>query len=225
MGVVYPAASVTAEARAFPTQETAQELHRRLLEGDAVAPSDVASGYLEPLAQWLKRLYPGVDESQCDTAAEDAILAYIKRPHSYDAGRAPLDRYLCMAARRDLQNLRKAEFRHQARQADWGAVELSGSMRKYLIDDRSDPAHIAELQEMVHDIIRKRPRLTPAATHGLSHGEVEALALVECGERRTELYAVVLGLTGLPLDEQRAQVKRVKDRLKVRLRRAGAADA
>jgi RNA polymerase sigma-70 factor (ECF subfamily) len=157
----------------------------------------------------------------CETAAEDAILSLIKRPEAYDTSRAPLDTYLRMAAKRDLQNLQHAEWRHTSRQADWGAVELSAAARNYLADEDSDPARIVALQAMVEEMVRKRPRLPQPVLAGLSPGEVKALALVECGERRTSLYAVALGLTHLPPAAQRAEVKRVKDRLKARLRRSG----
>jgi hypothetical protein len=206
---------------AFPSQDEASELHRRLLGRDPVAPSDVAAAYLEPLARWLARCHPQVDRSDCDTAAEDAILSLLKHPESYDRGGMLLEAYLRMAARRDLQNARRSEGRHAIRRADWGAVELSPFVGKYLMDADADPARIVELREMIEEIVRKRPRMPAAVLAGLPPGEMQALGLVECGERRTGLYAVALDITHLPLEQQRAEVKRVKDRLKARLKRAG----
>jgi hypothetical protein len=214
----------TEEVFAFPSQDEALVLYGALLEGDPVAPSDVAMAYLAPLARWLARLNPRADSSACDTAAEDAILSLLKRPQSYDPARMPLEAYLRMAAKRDLQNARHAAGQQASRQADWGAVELSPTVRKYLVDVDADPARIVELREMVEEIVRKRPRLPADALAGLTPGETQALGLVECGERRTELYAVALGLTHLPLAQQRAEVKRVKDRLKLRLKRSGVSD-
>lgn len=206
---------------AFPAQDEALALLEELAKGDPVAPSDLAAAYLEPLARWLARTNPQAESSECDTAAEDAILWLIKHPASYDPGGMPLEAYLRMAAKRDLQNVKRAEGRHASRRAEWGAVELSRSMGKHVMDVDADPARILELQEMVEEIVRKRPRMPAVALAGLTPGEVQALGLVECGERRTELYAVALGISHLPLEQQQVEVKRVKDRLKVRLKRAG----
>lgn len=215
---------MTDEIVAFPSQEMGLELYDRLLAGDPLAPSDLASAYLEPLARWVVRMNPQSDASDCDTAAEDAILSLLKHPESYDPGRMPLETYLHMAAKRDLQNARRSENRHARRRADWGAVELSRAVGKYMVDVEADPARILELQDMVSDIIRKRPRLPAAALAGLTAPEIRALGLVQCGERRTELFAAALDITHLPPERQRAEVKRVKDRLKLRLKRLGAAD-
>jgi DNA-directed RNA polymerase specialized sigma24 family protein len=212
---------MTDVAGVFPSQNEALRILQGLAEGDPLAPSDVAAAYLEPLARWLARTNPQVDASECDTAAEDAILWLIKHPASYDPAGMSLEAYLRMAARRDLQNVRRAEGRHASRRADWGAVELSRAVGKHTIDVDADPARIVELQEMVEEIVRKRPRLPAVMLAGLSPGEVQALALVECGERRTELYASALGISHLPPEQQQAEVKRVKDRLKARLKRVG----
>lgn len=219
-----PGDVVTDEIVAFPSQDEALLLYERLQRADPLAPSDVASAYLEPLARWVARMNPRSDPSDCDTAAEDAILSLLKHPESYDPGRMPLETYLHMAAKRDLQNARRSESRHAARRADWGTVELSRAVGKYMMDAEADPARILELQDMVSDIIRKRPRLPAAALAGLTAAEVRALGLVQCGERRTELFAVALEITHLPPERQQAEVKRVKDRLKLRLKRLGAAD-
>lgn len=212
---------MTDQVVAFPAQDAAMALLRQLVAGDPLAPGDIATAYLEPLARWLERTNPQVESSECETAAEDAILWLLKHPESYVPTGMSLEAYLRMAAKRDLQNARRAEGRHANRRADWGAVELSRSAGKSLMDIESDPARIVELQEMVDEIVRKRPRLPKSALAGLSPGEVQALGLVECGERRTALYAVALGIVHLPPAEQQAEVKRVKDRLKVRLKRAG----
>jgi RNA polymerase sigma-70 factor (ECF subfamily) len=215
---------MTQEVFAFPSQDEALALLEQLLERDPVAPSDVAMAYLEPLARWLARLNPRLDPSECYTAAEDAIVSLLTHPESYNSAGMPLEAYLRMAAKRDLQNARRSEGRHAGRRADWGAVELSASMGKHLMDVDSDPARILELQEMIEEIVRKRPRIPAAALAGLTPGEVQALSLVECGERRTEMYAVALGITHLPPEQQRVEVKRVKDRMKVRLKRAGVSN-
>ena len=41
------------------------------------------------------------------------------------------------------------------------------------------------------------------------------------GERRTSVFAAVLGLEHLPIEVQRQRVKQVKDRLRLRIKRYG----
>jgi DNA-directed RNA polymerase specialized sigma24 family protein len=126
-----------------------------------------------------------------------------------------------MSASGDLKNLLRSERRHSQRRADLDAVELSPDTRKYLWDVEADPARIAERrEESMANQMELAPRLE-AASDGLSAGEARALELLRQGERKTEPYAAALGLTHLAVAEQRQQVKRVKDKLKKRLERAG----
>lgn len=203
----------------LPSHEAALVLHQRLLDHDPVASSDLAVAYFNWLATWLARANPGAEPHQCDTAAEDAILDLIKRPAAYNPAKRSLEAYLRMAASRDLQNLQSRERRHSRRRADLEAVELSPATGKYLWDVEADPARIVERREedMANET-KLAPRLE-AARDGLSPGEARALELLRQGERNTGPYAVALGITHLPLAEQRQQVKRVKDKLKKRLER------
>lgn len=212
---------VLSESSALPSPEAARALHQRLLDGDPVASSDLAVAYLDWLAAWLARTNPRDERHLCDTAAEDAILGLSKRPAAYDPERLGLEAYLRMAATRDLQNLRSRERRHSRHRADLDAVELSPDAGKYLWDEAGDPARIVERREeaMANETVLA-PRLA-AAREGLSEAEAWALELLRQGERKTAPYAAALGITHLPLAEQRQQVKRVKDKLKKRLERAG----
>jgi DNA-directed RNA polymerase specialized sigma24 family protein len=208
------------EAVDFPSQEEALALHARLLDaGDPVAPSDLAVAYLEPLARSLRRTDPRADEDDRATAAEDALLDLIRRPDIYDSGRMSLEAFLRMAARRDLQNLQRKARRHADRRADWGDVELSPAQREHIADHDADPAAIVEMNETIETLARHRLALPPPVTDGLTEGEMAALQLIAEGERRTDAYAGVLGLQHLPPDERRAAVKRIKDKLKVRVKR------
>jgi RNA polymerase sigma-70 factor (ECF subfamily) len=203
------------------SQDDACALHCRLLAGDPVAPSDLAMAYLEHLAGWLVRRHPGIEDSSCWEAAEEAIIALSKQPEAYQPERGTLDNYLRMSASGDLKNLLRAERRHRERRADWGAVELSPAQGKYLQDQGSDPARIVELQEMVMERLADRARVTQAMAEGLTPEEARVLALMQEKERKTAVYAAALGIAHLPLQEQRVAVKRVKDRLTKRIERSG----
>jgi plasmid stabilization system protein ParE len=129
------------------SRDEALALHQRLVEGDPVAPSDLAVAYLDRLADWLLAHNRPVAEDLCDTAAEDAILALIKNPGAYKPERQALEVYLRIAASADLKNLLRAEWRHSRRRASLEAVELSPAAGKYLWDTKTDPAEVVERRE------------------------------------------------------------------------------
>lgn len=201
-----------------------RELHARLLADDPTAPADLALAYLDRLADWLIDHNPRVDPDDCATAAGDAILAVIKNPASYQSERQALEPYLRLSAVGDLKNMLRAERRHSRRRADLAAVELSSLAGKYLQDVEADPARIVERREeaaLAASAIRPIP---PAVRDRLTPQEAEVLELLRQTERRTAAYAAILGLTDRPPAEQQREVKRVKDRLKKRLERAGGKD-
>lgn len=196
-----------------PSSDEARSIHARLVDGDPTAPADLAIAYLDPLTVWLQAHNPRLsDPHLCATAAEDALLALIKNPLSYNPDRQTLEVYLRMSARGDLLNLLDREQRHQNRQASWEAVELSPDRRKYLQDSTSDP----ELQV----ISTEEANRTVTIPRGLTPPEERVLSLMLDGERKTVAYVDAMGIGHLPLDDQRREVKRVKDRLKKRIARA-----
>jgi len=213
---------VTSDPTSLPSSADEHRLHQRLLAGDPVAPSDLAVAYLGYLGRYLGERNPAIDDEFCQTAAEDTIMALSKRPQSYDPARASLVAYLRLSAQGDLRNLLARERRHRSRQANLEAVELSGVAGKEVGDDTYDPAVLLEARESVSEVVRRRQAVPAGALQGLTPGEITALQLMAEGERRTPAFAEALGITALPLTEQRHEVKRVKDRLQKRLERGRA---
>jgi len=207
---------VTSDPTSLPSTADEHALHQRLLAADPVAPSDLAVAYLEYLGRYLRERNPAIDDQ---TAAEDAIMALSKRPQSYDPARATLVAYLRLSAQGDLRNLLARERRHRSHQANLEAVELSGVAGKELGDGTYDPAVLVEARESVSEVVRQRLAIPAGVLQGLTPGEITVLQLMAEGERRTPAYAEALGITDLPLAEQRHEVKRVKDRLQKRLER------
>ncbi|HET8628271.1 MAG TPA: sigma factor [Thermomicrobiales bacterium] len=202
----------------LPSPEEGRALHARLLAGDPVAPAELAEAYLDHLAGWLQARNRGVrDPHLHDEAAEDALLALIKDPGSYDPARLGLTAYLHMSAQGDLRNLLAKERRRHVRQVDLTAVELSPARGKELWDTANDPARIVECAaDAAAPPVPTLPDLTAA--------ETAVLALMQDRERDNGAYARVLGIADSPIAEQRREVKRVKDRLKKRLARARGTD-
>lgn len=209
----------------WPPPTQAQEIFECLQANDPIAPSALVIAFLDPLVRWLQQYNPQVDPHVCATAAEDALLALIKSPNSYNPSRQSLEVYLRMSATGDLRNALRAEERHRKRRADLGIVELSSVDRK-LLWERTDPALILERQD-VEDAAEGAlaPEPIPESVRtGLTFEEVRVMKLMAQGERKTSIFARVLEIEHLSIKTQRQEVKRTKDRLKRRLERARRKD-
>jgi Sigma-70 region 2 len=199
-------------------------LHARLLAtNDPVASSDLVVAYLDRLAGLLERLNPRVDSHMCQDAAEDAILALIKNPGSYDPNKMSLEAYLRMSAKGDLRNVQHKEARHATRRADLEDVELLSTVRNKQQDADDDPIHILIRREEEEEAMHARPvsPVPESVLLGLSAEETSVLKLMRRRERKTVIYARALGIVDQPFDEQKRIVKRAKDKLWKRMQRAG----
>jgi RNA polymerase sigma factor (sigma-70 family) len=210
--------AVPVESKRPPEEELG--LHRRLLEGDPTATADLAAAFLDPLVAWLtKKNRAKVAEDLCNEAAEDALIALMKSPTSYSPARMGLWSYLRMSAQGDLQNILRRESRRRRNETTLGAVELSPQAGKYL-GREDDPALRLKIQE---ETATANQAVTPLLD-GLTEGEARALDLILQGERKTAVFAQALGIGHLPKEEQKTQVKRVKDKLQKRLQRGRSTD-
>jgi hypothetical protein len=198
------------------------KLYKRLLAGDPIAPSDLAVTYLDRLINWLKANNPRVYPDDCVAAAGDAIMALIKNPKTYKPNRQSLEVYLRISAKGDLKNRLRVERRYRERHVRWEAVEHSPVGRKYLRE--ADPAHTLEQHESEAAMVAKPPIVPATVRATLTLEEAKVIELMQTKERKTAVYAVVLGISHLTFEAQQEQVKRVKDRLKKRLERAGGRD-
>jgi RNA polymerase sigma-70 factor (ECF subfamily) len=195
--------------------EDALTLYRRLLERDPVAPADFAAAFLKPLIAWLQSTNSGVDPMACAEAADEAIICFLNNVSGYDPQRLGVEAFLRMAAQRDLQNLLRKERRHHHHRHDWNVVEHASEYGKYLgMDD--DPSLRLQIEEA-----RQRQAPPDEVWQKLTEAERRCWEQMQQGERSHSVFAIILGVTHLPEDEQRREVKRVKDRLKKRQERAG----
>jgi hypothetical protein len=199
----------------LPSSEQALLLHRRLVEADPTASADLAAAYLDHLIDWLASQNRKIAPEFCATAAEDAILALIKNPKSYDPSRQGLSAYLHLSAQGDLLNLLRREARH-TRGKNWEAVEQAPDAGKYLARD-DDPTLPLQIRE---EAAIARQEIVPQVREGLKDAESRVLDLLLKGERRTAVFAAAFGISHLPKEQQVLEIKRVKDMLKIRLKRA-----
>jgi hypothetical protein len=193
---------------AHEREDPGLSLHQRLVAGDLTASAELAELYLPILTDRLERIFPHVDDAHSlDTAVEDAILNYIEKPSQYNPEKLKLESYLVMSAKWDLINIlasQKKDF----------FVNLAEIVE--LIDDEME--HGIELidPQDVEEIVLNRLSLTWKKIQSLLPDLVDqeiTLALME-GIRKTEVYAEILNIGELTIEEQRKIVKRNKDRIK-----------
>jgi RNA polymerase sigma-70 factor, ECF subfamily len=186
-------------------------LHQRLLKGDRTASEELVSLILFPLVQEVSRKFPRVDDHCIHDGVTDAVLDYCARPHQFDENRGvPLDRFLSIAAWRNVANTLRQEKRRKVREEK---------------AEESSVAGLVELDPVVGNLLQKEEAVWQQqqreAVMNVLHNPIdqEIWTLRLQGERRTEAFAEVLGIQHLPLAAQRREVKRAKDRIDKLLRR------
>ncbi|HEX9990568.1 MAG TPA: hypothetical protein VGE45_19085 [Chloroflexia bacterium] len=200
----------------FPTSAVDRKasdlaLHSRLLTGDPVAAAECVERWLPQLERQLWSRSQDIaaqDSHLITTAAIDALLDYTAHPHKYDPTRSDIMTYLFMLARGDLLNAWSRITRVQGRSESLQTVELSLPGRNNLEEVVTTNIDAAAAWERVMEEL-------PAPL------DRKLLALIIQGVRDTDSYAQVLGIEHLPDQEQRAIVKRHKDRINKRLQRLG----
>jgi RNA polymerase sigma-70 factor (ECF subfamily) len=172
------------------------------------------TAFLPAVVERLKRRFPRLnDESLIFDAAADAILSYAERPSRYDPQRLRLLSYLVMSADGDLKNALQRHQRRAHREVPMGDVELLLDARNSEVEEVHPEKRPAApgVEEVDHRIREEIP--DPV--------DQQLVDLMMQGERRTEAFARVLGITDMELLQQRKLVKQHKDRLKKRLMRLG----
>jgi RNA polymerase sigma-70 factor (ECF subfamily) len=187
------------------------ELHRRLLTGDRIASEEVVTLLLASLTQEVSAQFRQIDQHIIWDGVIDAMLDYCARPQQFDAERGvSLKRFLRLAARRNVMNILRGAQRRKVREEAAGHAWAASSV---------------ELDPAVGNLLQKeestqRQRQQTALTNALQNpNDQQLLALRLQGVRRTEAFAEILGITHLPIETQRREVKRAKDRIDKMLRR------
>jgi RNA polymerase sigma-70 factor (ECF subfamily) len=189
------------------TEELA--LHLRLLAGDPLAPLETIESWLPELEKHLGLRYPTVasaDDHFITTAAIDALLDYTTHPERYNPERSSLGSYLRMAATGDLINALRSD-RTQRREAT--SIHPVENLLRARNSDIEAVIENVDASAVMQKVLEAFPE---PIDRGM-------LSLILQGERSTGPYARLLGIEHLPVSEQRAAVKRHKDRIAKRLER------
>lgn len=180
----------------------------RRLTADPDTAVEFADLVLPPLLATLTHLFPVSDQQFVVTAAGNAVLAFLKHPARFDPSRSSVRGFLVMIAKRRMSNALASERRHHADRIPWDSVELDAADRNEVEDD---PPSFDD------------PRLQPEIAR-LSDVERAVFDLMRRGERDSELFATAMGLSERTVEERRAEVKRMKDKILARLKRAAGGD-
>lgn len=160
------------------------------------------------------------DPHLVDSAIADTIVKYLRQPEVYDPSKMSLDRYLAMDARGDIRNALQSH--HDLPDSDlvMGVlVELPSGHRKSPVEDEA-------LDDL--DPYDRPPSVVEAARRQLatlSDRDRELAELLVENVRSYAIWADRLGITHLPLEKQRREVKRQKDRISKKLERLRGAFA
>jgi len=194
----------------WPEVDVVVAIYERLVPGDCLAQSDFIVAVLEPLVSHLRAWRRDVDEHMWLTAAEDAVLSVIRNPHVYNPAKGGnLFAFLRMAAERDLLNALERERRHHRNRENRDCVEL-------LADGRNP-----SMEEVADDLPTFDDPAVATEIASFTDRERQVFELMRDGEKRTSVFATILGIGDMPLEEQTREVKRVKDRIVKRLQRVG----
>lgn len=149
-----------------------------------------------------------VDPGWIADAVTEALFEYCRKPDRFDPARGrTLDRYIALAAHRNVLNAIRSARRRRNHEAI-----ASGRKHELLENDVEvgSPAGNVLAKEAAEAAERRSARILELLKTDMDRRIFE-LQLRK--ERRTAVYAEVMGITHLPLAEQRKEVKRAKDRI------------
>jgi RNA polymerase sigma factor (sigma-70 family) len=200
-------------SHSFPSDEVADALHAQLLADHTTAFGEFHRAFHQPLVDYLTRRFPRADPHHIESAAGQAVFDHFQHLDRFNPEKLPLRAYLSMIARRKLLRWLEKEDKHK-RSREF--VELGSLSGNDLSDGPPDLRLIRqEEQQAACEVFQ-------AVERASTPSEQVVLRLWCDEERRTERFADEMGLAAdLPKEEQRRQVKQVKDRLMKRLRRSG----
>lgn len=194
------------------------ELHSRLLKGDPVAPSEVAEKFIKIVFDRVRIKYRQVDEDLVFDAVGDALLNYIEHPERYKPDQSKLFTYLIMSADGDLKNALEKIKKKNSKEISLNFIEQDKDGRNKLMEfilglSVYDTYFFETLNEK--QLMKTIFECFPDPT------DKKLLLLMIEGEKKTSIFARVLGAHNLTNEEQQKIVKQHKDRIKSKLKRLG----
>ncbi|MET4149075.1 MULTISPECIES: hypothetical protein [unclassified Bradyrhizobium] len=182
-------------------------IHDRLIAGRPTATLELFEAALDPLIGFLRRELRLTEEDAYDRAV-DAIMTHVHKPGIFDASKSSLWTFLCLVAQRRAQDFTrkgkrrgKLEEKYKAGIEDWG-VQANN------LNEKVEIAMDAETIMRLHG--------QTIAKNGM---ERKVLDLLLEEEKEVAVYAAAMELGAD--EDTAAEVKRVQDRIKLRLKKVG----
>lgn len=199
--------------------DDAQAIYQRLLNNEPDAPSDLIVLLLDPLIKFLHQKYPSIpDPTLVDDIVTDSLFNFVQKPGRYDANKSSVWSYLCLDVQGDLLNALDKEKRRQRWEVSLDAVADEQLGRNNDIADLIIEKLVPTLLPVHTDMAKLSAQLRSAITDPI---DWQLIGLICDGERKTVVYAELLGILNLSQSEQTKIVKKHKDRLRVQLKRLG----
>lgn len=193
-------------------KELGETLHSRLLGGDKLVSAEICETFFPILCKDVERKFHYISDPHILTvAAEDAFLSYLTQPEKFDSSKSSLIAYLYLAAYWNVIDRLRASGEN--------FVELDPSKPEHIVDKEADSPEttlIAEEAAQFAPTSAAMQRMFSILTDPVDRSVVR---LMMDGVRDTQDYAIVMGIQGLPFDEQQISVKKCKGRIKTALRR------
>lgn len=184
------------------------EIHGRLIEGSRTASLDLFREALDPIVGHLMRAVAGITEEDAHDCAMEAIISHINQPDTFDPAKSSLWTFLCMIAQGDARDVIRKRLGHGH------LMEKHGYNIELWVGHANNEYEQSDWKKDAEKIMR---------LHGdfivQNDGERRVLELILDGERTVKAYAEALGLD--PSTDVAAEVKRVKDRINLRLKKVG----
>jgi len=183
-------------------------VHGRLLTGDPTASPDLFELAYGPLIGHAIKKHSdfGMDEDRAKDLAVRVLASLVERPGIFDPQKGSLFGFLCMMLDGDAKNTGRDEANRQKKLSEF-AVEVEqvgGNSYVTSPETRVDAERI--MSQHRDEIVRET-------------GDHDVLRLILEDERDYEAYAAALGISDLPPEQKRAEVKLRKDRIEKRLQR------
>jgi RNA polymerase sigma-70 factor (ECF subfamily) len=200
-----------------PSRDWQERQHQRLLQKDPVAFAEICEGALPHLISFLDRQFPQHEAHLREMVAIDCLMAYQRKPKTFDPKKLSLFAYLRMASRRDMLNAIDKERRRGRRLYD-----IDDPHVRVQLPEQDEPSREFDLTGwLAQRTDYSLQEILEKLSSELSVTDKQVLLLMLDNVRETQPYAEMMGITHLAVAEQRRVVKRAKDRVVKRLQRFG----
>ena len=200
-----------------PARAWQNEQHHRILRRDVIAFAQLCELALPHLISFLEARFVHAEDHLHQSIATDSLLSYRANPTQYNPDKLSLFAFLRMAAKNDMLNALDKAGRVEQRLLD---IDDHGVQSQLALEDT--PSKELDRASWLQQYTDQTPSdILQTLADELNPTDQQVLLLMCEGVRPTARYAEVLGITHLPEDAQRREVKRVKDRLNKKLQRFG----